>query len=963
MYDTYIYTLGSAVSFTITNLPTGVYNFLVYGHGNADNQNATYQLSSGNTSYGTKSTAVSHLAWTSDVWQENLQYVVFSNVTVASSLPVTLACQPGASGYAMINGMQVAPVSFASLIISQQPQSQTVFAGMNATFTVQASGNAPVTYQWRFNGTNISSATASSLTLTNVQLNQSGPYAVLVSSGSNSILSSNAILTVNPQPVCTAPVSGLVSWWKGESNTLDQVSGNNGSFVGTASYGAGEVGQSFQFDGSSTYVRIPDSPTLHVTTGMTAEAWIHPSLANGTYAILVKYDAVSGINQCAFSFFLSGGHAYLSVSTNGTPAGTGAVQSSNSVPANQWTHVAGTYDGSALKIYLNGTLDASVSLPGTIFPGTDALGIGATIGGLSNGSGSAVFNGLIDEPALYNRALTAQEIAAIYNADAGGKCLAPAPPSITTQPKPQTTTATGNASFSVVAAGNAPLVYQWLKNGQPVSGATNSILALTNVPGSDSGALYLVVITNASGSITSSNAVLTVNPLPSALIVSSVTATSGTIKVPVNLISQGTENTLGFSIHFDNSALNFAGAALNAVTNATLIVNTNQLPAGNVGVAISLPLNLAYAAGTNGVADLSFNIVPATNDTVTALAFADQPIARQVYNPVAVSLPALYTNGVETLPFLGFEGDVFPVTGADRKLLLNDWIQIGRFVAGLDTVPNAAVFQRADCAPRATLGDGYLTVSDWVQAGRYGAALDPVTIVGGPTQDLGGGTTFKLPAPVSPSPMFTSRTLTVIGGAAQAGLPYPASLQLAAQGNENGLEFSVAFIPSSFSFVNATLGSGATNATLMLNTNQLAYGKLGVVLALPTGFTFPAGALEVLKLNLLTVINASGNTSIGFVTGPLPEEVSDASATSVPITYISKTLSVNPRPTLSVAGTGGNLSFSWPASATGFYLESTSTLTPPQWTNAQATLSTNGNTVTATGSPTGSQLFYRLHHP
>jgi hypothetical protein len=80
--------------------------------------------------------------------------------------------------------------------ISLQPQSQTVKAGSNVLFTVSASGTAPLWYQWRFNGTNITGATESSYTRNNVQTNDTGNYSVLVTNIAGPALSSNALLTV-----------------------------------------------------------------------------------------------------------------------------------------------------------------------------------------------------------------------------------------------------------------------------------------------------------------------------------------------------------------------------------------------------------------------------------------------------------------------------------------------------------------------------------------------------------------------------------------------------------------------------------------------------------------------------------------------------------------------------------------------------------------------------------------------
>jgi hypothetical protein len=82
--------------------------------------------------------------------------------------------------------------------ITTQPTNLTVTLTSNATFSVIASGSPVLSYQWYFNGTNIIGATNTSLTLTNVRLNQAGDYTVCVTNNYGFILSSNAILVVNP---------------------------------------------------------------------------------------------------------------------------------------------------------------------------------------------------------------------------------------------------------------------------------------------------------------------------------------------------------------------------------------------------------------------------------------------------------------------------------------------------------------------------------------------------------------------------------------------------------------------------------------------------------------------------------------------------------------------------------------------------------------------------------------------
>ena len=106
--------------------------------------------------------------------------------------------------------------------ILAQPTNQMVAVGGTATFTVQAIGTLPLSYQWSFNGTNINNATNATLTLTNVQLTQAGIYAVVVTNVLAPATSSNAILTIYIPPVITSfsPSSGA-------AGTVVNISGLN----------------------------------------------------------------------------------------------------------------------------------------------------------------------------------------------------------------------------------------------------------------------------------------------------------------------------------------------------------------------------------------------------------------------------------------------------------------------------------------------------------------------------------------------------------------------------------------------------------------------------------------------------------------------------------------------------------------------------------------------------------------
>ncbi len=402
----------------------------------------------------------------------------------------------------------------AAPVITTQPANQTVKAGGTATFSVTASGTAPLNYQWISNNTNIIHATNASLVLANVQANQSGSvFWVRVSNGGGSTLSSNVLLTVTPSvSSCTPPPAGLVGWWKGDGNTVDSVAGNNGVFV-NPQYTNGVVGQAFTFDpnslpyGTYTGVQIPDQPAYELTNSLTIEGWIRPR--GDGYVILWRGDHRPGLDPYNFSMEANNTLVFQICQADGTGA---MIQTTANYY--QWTHVTATLDGStgAMSIYTNGVLAVQTNTSarpfGRLDP-TQSPGVG--IGNVNDGGNNFPFVGDIDEISLYNRALSAGEIAAIYSAGSLGKCLAPALPLITSQPASQTVNAGGAAAFSVTAAGTVPLSYQWIINNSNFSKGTNATLVLTNLQLSQSGSVLRVQVSNAAGSVLSSNAVLTVN--------------------------------------------------------------------------------------------------------------------------------------------------------------------------------------------------------------------------------------------------------------------------------------------------------------------------------------------------------------------------------------------------------------------------------------------------------------------
>jgi hypothetical protein len=343
----------------------------------------------------------------------------------------------------------------------------------------------------------------------------------------------------------------------------------------------------------------------------------------------------------------------------------------------------------------------------------------------------------------------------------------------------------------------------------------------------------------------------------------------------------------------------------------------------------------------------------------TAINYASQPIGEFIADTNDNSLAGSYVNGSVTLSPSQFEGDVYPVPNGDEQVNLFDWVEVGRIVAGLDTVTNSAEFQRVDCAPRATLGDGILNVQDWVQAGRYAAGLDPLTPAGGPTGP-------SIPAVAQAQVSGATSQVTITSGTVVKGSMVTLPITLQAQGTEAALGFSLNFDPTVLQFVSAVQGSADPSAVLNVNSNQAASGRVAIVLSQPVaGTSFAAGTQQIAEVTFLAIASAT-NSPVTFADSVVPRCISDANAQAVSANYVSTSVVVvPPPPNLNLSNQSGNYLLSWPTSAVAYTLQAATSLTPPAtWTNVPATLETiNGGSVQVTLPMSDQQAFFRLSYP
>ena len=213
------------------------------------------------------------------------------------------------------------------------------------------------------------------------------------------------------------PMNGLLGWWSADGNAVDSVGGNNG-ILRRVSFTGGVAGQAFSFDnfaysGIYTGIEIADQPAYALTNALTISGWIRP---RGDGVIFFRGDHRPGLDPYALAM-----GANNTLHFNICDAGGNSAYVETTVNYFVWTHVAASLDGEAgtLNIYTNGLLAAQTTTsirPFGALLADQSPGIG--IGNVNDGGNNFPFIGDIDEVGLYDRALSADEINALYNENA-----------------------------------------------------------------------------------------------------------------------------------------------------------------------------------------------------------------------------------------------------------------------------------------------------------------------------------------------------------------------------------------------------------------------------------------------------------------------------------------------------------------------------------------------------------------
>ncbi len=400
-------------------------------------------------------------------------------------------------------------------LITTQPRNRTVLPASTVTFSVAATGSTTFGYQWQFNDQAIANATNATLTVTNVQAANLGAYKVTVTNPAGVTESEPATLQL-PAPAVVSYTATVrqdtpTAYWRlGESTgeiAEDAIGNNDGTLLNgvllrRAGAPAGDTDTAAGFSTElQTKIDVPWSDAFNSPV-FTIECWARVTGGAGVHRSPLTSRA--DFPQRGYIFYAEPGNTWQFWTGTGEQVGWSSLPGP-AVALNAYAHLVGVYDGTNLFFYVNGVLAAQQTVAFT--PNDSSpLRIGA---GASEGDGAFFFEGDVDEVAFFDKALSEERILAHYVA---GYPLT-TPPAITSQPVTQAAPPGATVRFSASASGGVPLQYQWRFNDQDITGATGSLLTISNVTSANVGA-YRVVVSNAGGTVTSDPANLVIPTLP-----------------------------------------------------------------------------------------------------------------------------------------------------------------------------------------------------------------------------------------------------------------------------------------------------------------------------------------------------------------------------------------------------------------------------------------------------------------
>jgi hypothetical protein len=843
----------------------------------------------------------------------------------AATLTISPATSADAASYSVIvsNALGTATSPAATLTVAVPPAivtaplSATANAGNSVTFTVTASGTATLAYQWLKNSAAIAGATAATLTLNNVSAADAANYSVTVTNAVGSVTSAAATLTVLVPPAITSqPASASITL--GNPTSLSVTATGTAPLTyqwlknGTPISGANASVLSFTAvttnDAASYSVTVTNIAGTIASSSATLAVLVPPTIVTPPASATVVAGSNASFTVTAAG---SGTLTYQWLKNGATISGaTSATLTLNNVSATDAANYSVTVANATASVTSStATLTVLVAPAITTQPVSASVvqGNPVTFTAAANGTAPLVFQWLKNGTPISGANSNVLSLAAVTTNDAASYSVVVTnivgtiasssatltvlvPPSIVTAPAGTAVVAGNTATFSVIAAGTAPLTYQWLKNGAAISGATSAMLTLNNVSATDA-ANYSVTVANAAGSVTSAAATLTVNLPPD--ITAQPANQFGALNSPINL-SVTASGTGPLSYQWFNAASALAdGGDISGSATATLTITA--LTANEVGNYFVVVSN-AFGFVTSATVSVSVNVPPSisgqpASQTVTAGGSASFSVTASGSGALAYQW---FKNGTKIANATGIAGATsatLSLTGVTTNSAGSYTVTVTNLYGSATSAAAALTVQVPPSISAQPIGRAVATGSNvtftvsatgtapltyaWLKSGVAltdggnisGAATAALTVTGVTTNDAG-DYSVTVNNPVG-STNSANATLTVIAPtAAPVILTQPASLAIAVGATAN---FSITASGANLRYQWLKNGKkivGATNFTYTIaNTKTNNSGSFAVTVTNTAGSaTSSPATLTVAPLPVFAVQPVSHKATNGFST-------------------------------------------------------------------------------------------------
>jgi len=401
----------------------------------------------------------------------------------------------------------------------------------------------------------------------------------------------------------------LAGWWpldEGSGTVAHDLSGlgNDGAVVGSPLWVPAVKNLGLKLNGTNQYALVPTDPTLDLTDAITLSTWIKPEAYTGTPQDLIKKGNNGGTNGYELTLSSTGSTWPQKVFLRFNQVTSGDTYRINSTTlypydGNTWLHVAGTYDGAMMRLYINGVEEASKAMAVPIATNTDPLGIGV------QSNVQRFFKGTMDDVRVYGRALSAAEILALAShtitASAGsGGSISPSGAVLVAHTASQGFTIAADPGYSI-----ADVLVDGVSVGAVASYTFSNVTADHTIAASFTGSTFTITASAGSGGTIAPSGSVSV---PSGGEKTFTIAPDGCHTIAGVLVDGVSVGAVG-SYTFSNVTANHTIAASFALKTYTIAASAGAggsiTPGGNVSVACGGEQAFAIAPdGCHTIADV-----------------------------------------------------------------------------------------------------------------------------------------------------------------------------------------------------------------------------------------------------------------------------------------------------------------------------------------------------------------------